>query len=94
MRIGFCINCTCRIVQNQDFRFFKQRSCNTKALFLTAGYIVTALDNLCIVAVWKFLDKAVSLCQFTYILYFFVGCTFISPADIFKNSTGEKNIFL
>lgn len=34
--IGFGIDSTCGVVKNENFRFFKQSSCNTKTLTLTA----------------------------------------------------------
>ncbi len=35
-RVGLCVNRACRVVKNKYFGLFKQRSCDTQPLLLTA----------------------------------------------------------
>ena len=77
-RICFRIYRTGRVIQNQDFRFFQKCSCNTDSLFLTAGYIASALLNVSIVFIRKCLDKIVSLGELTDMNQLFICRIFIS----------------
>src|SRR5699024_12868940 len=70
------------------------RSRDTKSLLLSAGNIVSSLNNHCIVASREFLHKGVCLGKLTYSLHFFIRCVFITPADIVVNCSGKKHIFL
>ena len=92
--IRLCIYCTGRVIQNQDLWFLKERPCDTQTLLLTTGYIVTSLDDFCIVTVRELLNESVSLRKLTYTFDFFIACSFITPADIFINGSREQYIFL
>ena len=52
----FCIRCkvkrTRAVVQNQDFRFFYQRTRNRKTLFLSAGGVLSVLLQLLSPGLW------------------------------------------
>ena len=63
----FCIRCkvkrTRAVVQNQDFRFFYQRTRNRKTLFLSAGEVFSVL-----------LQHKIELILFAFYDFFRLGC--------------------
>ena len=63
----FCIRCkvkrTRAVVQNQDFRFFYQRTRNRKTLFLSAGEVLSVL-----------LQHKIELILFAFYDFFRLGC--------------------
>lgn len=77
-----CIYCTGRVIQDQDLRFLEKSPCNTQTLLLTAGYVVTALNDHCIVAIRELTDESICLGQLTDPPNFFLTGMFITPANI------------
>ena len=87
--IGLCVYRACGVVKNKYFWFLEKCACNAKALFLTARYICTALLNVGVVSFGKALNKVVRLCELACVDKVFVGCVFVTPAQILCNSAGE-----
>ena len=56
-RIRFQVKCRKTVVENKDFRVFCNRTRNRQTLFLTAGYVGSALFNVSVVAVRETVDK-------------------------------------
>ena len=94
----FCIGCgidsTCTVIQNQHLWFFQQRSCDTEALFLAAGYVGSALLDVGVVALRHPVDKFISAGKTADTLALFFRSIFITPAKIVENGTGKQHIFL
>ena len=93
-RIRLSVNRRSRIIQNQDLRLLQKCSCNTQSLFLSTGYVCSALLNLSIIFFRKLLHEFICLCQLTYMQDFFIRCVFFTPAEIFLNRTGKQNVLL
>ena len=57
-----------------------------KKLLLSTGYVVSALDDHSVVAIRKFIDESVCLCQAADSLNLLVTGMLITPADVFINA--------
>ena len=76
------------------FRFFQQCSCDTETLFLTAGYVRSALLYVGVVAFRHPVDKFIGARQAADSFALFFGSVFITPAEVVENRTGKQYVFL
>ena len=84
----------CRVVEYQYLRLFEKRSCNTKPLLLSAGYVYAALFKLCFIAVGKAAYKGIRLCAFCRFYDFFVACVLITPSKVILDCSREQYVLL
>lgn len=82
-RIGFDVSTA--LVESSRIKIFGLSSSGARAIqrrCFCPQFVVSTLDNLCIVTIRKFADEPIGLCQFADILYFFIGSIFVAPASI------------
>ena len=83
-----------RVVQNEHLGLFQQRTRDTQALLLAAGYVRSSLFNIGIVLLRHLLDEFIRLRQLAHTLEFLVARVFIAPAQVLLDRAGEQHVLL
>ena len=93
-RIRFQVKCRKTVVENKDFRVFCNRTRNRQTLFLSAGYVRSALCNRGFVFVIFCLDKLGCLRNCGCFFDLGIGCIFFSEAQDLCDRSREQHTFL
>ena len=88
------IDCTGRIIKDQDLRIGKKCSCDTESLFLPAGQVISSLHKHGVQSVRKTLQELIRTCHTACMPDFFVICIRIAPFQVITYRSGKKLIFL
>ena len=91
----FIVQCTGRLIQNQDWRILKENSGNRNSLLLSTGKPGSSFSDKCFISIRKFHNKVMDIGFLCRIFNLFHRSVRLTICNIFTDTSTEKiNILL